>query len=575
MAFRGISVRLYLQGDMWKNNNLRSKMEQERKKSMKNKLKKLMAVLTVTSLTLCLAACSSSDNGTNNEGNTAGKKDSDGVREAHSAIDLTPESAEAVNVVIADNDQFTTCDDFDNFSLINKLLERCWADPIMELDYSTGEYNGVVAESWEWDDSALNLTVKIRDGITFSNGDELKAEDVAFSYERIVTDEEIVNTARWKKLKGTEASDDSTVILHFTDIMPNFNAEAIFVPIIDKSAYDADPDHYFDAPIGSGPYVWYSTDFVNNTGTLQRRDEWWGYEFYGTEPSNVDFITYRKVDEDTTRVSSLRTGEVDIARSVPTDQVETLKSEGLQIQQTDIARNTFLVVNCSGNSPFKDIKMREALSLCIDRQLLIDSIVGAGTPSRYPVPANCTGYNDEAKELKYDPERAAKLLKEAGYNGETIVLDIASGIVPRGTEVAQAIQSMAAEAGFNIEINQMESAAYNEARFGGDYTLQLCNFINTAGESFITMDELLGKTDMFASGFVDEEVFGFIDEAGKTIEDDARHELQSRAFDKIIENYAPFVFLYDESYSQGLPEGLEGVELYYDMLLELRYMHKN
>lgn len=491
----------------------------------------------------------------------------------HSAMDLTPDSEEAINVVIADNDQFTTCDDFNNFALINKLLVRLWADPLIELNYETGEYEYVVAENMEWSDDSLHLTVQVRPGITFSNGEALTAEDVAFTYERIVTDESLVNTARWVKLESTEVLDESTAVLNFSAIMPNFNSEAIFVPIIDKSAYDADPD-YFSHPIGSGPYVWYSTDFVNNVGTLQRRDEWWGYEFYGTEPSNVDFITYKKVDEDTTRIASLRTGEIDIARSVTLDQIATLESEGLQVMEENIARNTFLSINCKEGSPFADERVREALSLCIDRNLLIEAIVGGGTASKYPFPSMCTGYNPEAEDFAYDVERAKELLAEAGYNGEAIQLDIASGIVPRGAEIAQAIQAMAAEAGFNIEINQMESAAYNEARFGGDYTMQLNNFINTAGESFITMDELLGRTDKFASGFVDEEVFGLIDQAAVTLDDEERHALQTQAFDLIVKNYAPFIYLYDEAYAQGLNKDLTGAKLYFDLLMELRYMHK-
>ena len=473
---------------------------------------------------------------------------------------------------VAKDDMFTTTDDFNNFSMINKILCHLWGDTLVEYDYDKGEYFNALATDIHWSEDYLDCYFTIREGVYFSNGAEVTAEDVAFSYQRIVRDaDKLANTMVWFKLLGAEATDKYSGVIHFSQMMPNFNSEAYWVPIICKEAHEADPDGFWNAPIGSGPYKWIETDFTANTGRLEFWNaEWWGYEAFGKEPSNIKYVGIKDIDEETTRVSSVRTGEISVGMAIPYDSIATLESDGINVLKNDSGSNVYLLLNCHEGSPFADPDVRKALSLAIDRDLIMDAIIGFGKVSTFPVPDYIGGY-EEGHSYEYNPELAKEILAASSYNGEEIKLDN-GGVIAQGDEVAQAIQFMLNEVGFNITINIMETAAYNAAGFGGDYAMQLRSFSMNNGEAFKVMDEIIGPTDVFQSGLVNEEAFAIIEVAENTMDLAERNDLEKQAFALIFDNYGPNVYLYDTSYAIGVVPQISGVVLHNDTTMELRFM---
>lgn len=477
-------------------------------------------------------------------------------------------------VTFANNEGWTTPDDFNGFTMANKSFMHLWGDSLQEYDYDTGTYKLALAESIEWDEDYLTAHVKVREGIPFSDGNEMTAQDVAFSYERIAKGDEyeLANTMSWGKLEGAEVTGDYTVDIHFSSPMPNFDCESCFVLILEKAAYEADPEGFWNAPVATGPYKFIETDFVSSKCTLELwNEDWWGYEAYGKEPGNVKYFKYTNVNEDSTRVSSLRAGEVQIVGNLPFSDMKTVLGDGLQVLRNTQSDNVWLCINVEKLPVAQDIRIRQAISYAIDRQAIVDAIVGNGVVATWAVPQKTTGYR-EGFAYEYDPEKAAELMAEAGYDGSPITLQITTGNVPKSDEIGQAVQSYLQMAGFNVNIEQMETAAYNDARFAGEYTIQLCSFAYTNGETWKIMDEIVGRIDFFKMHIDREEAWTIFDEAMVEMDMEKRDALMQDGYALVVEEYDP-LYLYDRVNAIGVASNLEGVVLNTDATMELRFMN--
>jgi peptide/nickel transport system substrate-binding protein len=475
-----------------------------------------------------------------------------------------------VTVVVGGYSAVTTLDDLNYIGMVNKKFASVWADVLMESDHK-GNYTPHLAESLEWSADGLHNTVKLKRGIKFQNGVELTSQDVKVSFERIVNDKDLMNVARWYKFRSVDTPDRYTAVINFSDPMPDFEAEASMFPIICADAYNADPANFFNTPVGSGPYKVISTDFTNSTFTVERWDDWWGWT--DANRSNVDRIIYKQIAEPTTRVYSLQTGEVDIAESLPFESIENLEKSGVKTYLFDFYQNDFLELNCQKGSPFADKRVREALSLSIDRELLVNNVVGRGTVATWVVPRGTEGYK-EGHTFAYDPERAKILLKEAGYAGEKINLVVPASFVYRGKEIAQAIQSMAGQAGFNFDIQIVDDSTYMGMRFAGEYQVGIASIVYTQGSVFMPMMEIFGPMDLFHTGLVDSEKDNLLNKAAITLDPVLREKLIQDGFQRIIDNFGSHLYLFDEMSANGTSGSISNFTVYPDAIMELRYLKK-
>ncbi len=448
-------------------------------------------------------------------------------------------------------------------------VSQMWADYLFSTDHE-GTYGPYLATEWEWSEDYLTLVAKLRDDVVFSNGQKMTASDVAFTYNRILTDENLANYRYRDNLTEAVVVDDTTVQFDFFEPMPSFISEATRTPIICQSAYEADPEGYFAKPIGSGAYTVESFDPSTGNLTFKRNDDWWGWGVMG-ERSNVQYVNYSSVSDSTTRVSSLRSGDYDIVEDVTLDMVDTLKSEGFGVETYYQQRHYFMCVNCAEGSVFSDPNLREAFSLCIDRDLIVETIVGGGHVSDWVRPAMYLDYNENTTGYAYDPDKAAELVAASNYNGEEIELLLGDSVMSRGSEVLQAIQAMAEAVGFNINCQILENTTVVDRRFSGDYDLAFAGMTGTNGENLNEVMELYGRTDKFNTGYVDEAQFAKIDEALKIVDDDARKKALIEAEQMVFESNA-YIFLYEPLVACGVAPRVTNVGINSDAYFDFRFM---
>ncbi|MCL4868719.1 MAG: ABC transporter substrate-binding protein [Anaerolineae bacterium] len=300
-----------------------------------------------------------------------------------------------------------------------------------------GTYTLEVADTVLLSDDGLVYTYKIRNGITFHDGEPLTARDVAFSYRLYQEQEGYPFLSIYTYYFDTiEAPDDSTLVLTLTEPIPNIESQLLFLYILPEHIWsEVDPVEYENTEmIGSGPFKmkeYRQNQFVHLEAVKNHH----------LQSPKIDGVIFRTYDNQDALVQALRTGQVDMITEMPNTAVATLRNDSnievvvgppLAPSVTDIIFNQVLPENCppddgvcTGHPALLDRTVRLALSHATDKQQIIDVVLlGLGAPGLTLIPDSLgVFYNDSLVDYAYDPALANRLLDEAGYldtNGDGV-----------------------------------------------------------------------------------------------------------------------------------------------------------
>ncbi len=352
-----------------------------------------------------------------------------------------------------------------------------------------------LATSWEaLDDTTWQIN--LREGVTFHDGSPLTADDVMFSLER--TDEVPNSPAPFSDMVSNIAAmdkvDDLTFKITTRTPAPRLIEDIGRVFIVSKTAAEGATSEDFNSgqvTIGTGPYVFESWT-PGETLQIQAYDGYWG-----EKPDFAD-VDVRFISNDAARVAALLSGEVDLIDAVPPTDVPRLsETEGIRVISAASGRVVYLGLsmrfdeapevtdldgNPLGDNPFRDARVRKAVSHMIDRALLVDRILGgSGVPAGQLVPNVLGGHAQGLEPDPYDPEKAKQLLAEAGYpDGFGITVYSSNNRLPGDADVGQALGQMLARGG--LQVNGIRTLPYNiyaKAASAGDYSV----FVFSLGSS--------------------------------------------------------------------------------------------
>jgi peptide/nickel transport system substrate-binding protein len=318
---------------------------------------------------------------------------------------------------------------------------------IFELVYSSlferyldGTYGYDLADNMTVSSDNLKYTFHIRDGVVFHDGTPVTANDVVFSLNFYRSHEDFPYMNGYTTVFDTiEATDDHTVVLTLTDVVPSIEYQLVYLYILPEHIwkdYDNETAVEFENNelIGSGPFklVDYAQgEFVH----LAKNPDW-----YGTMPK-VDEVLFQTFSNQDALVQAIKTGQVDMITEMPLTAVASLEqSPDVQVVMgaplapdvTDLLINQVSDANCpaedgicSGNPALKDHSVRLALAHAIDKQELIDVVLlGMGSPGITLIPNSLVPwYNTSIVDFKYDVAQANQILDDAGYldiNGDGI-----------------------------------------------------------------------------------------------------------------------------------------------------------
>ena len=311
------------------------------------------------------------------------------------------------------------------------------------------------AESWEHSDDLLTWTFKLREGMLFHNGEEVEAEDVVWTVERILADDKTPVRNFLKLVESIEALDKYTVQIKVSQPYAIFDRQTKYTYIMSKDYWEEVGDEgYASAPVGSGPYK--MTEWVKDDRMVLEQFE----DYYGTQ-SSVKKATFRPIPSEAGRANALLSGEVDIVPELPPSLMPMLEGQpGITVKAAPGYRVAYIAMDPT-QSPFDNPKLREAVDYAIDRTAIADRLMrGSAKATGVMIPPGNEGYEPVFEPVAYDPEKAKALVEESGYDGEEIVIDYPNNNVAMANEQAQAIAGYLTEAGLNVRLNSLEFTAF-------------------------------------------------------------------------------------------------------------------
>ena len=358
----------------------------------------------------------------------------------------------------------------------NALYQAAMYDSLVGFDLKKGGVGPGVAEKWELAEDGLTWTFRLRPGQKFHNGDPVTAHDVKFSIERQMSPESLSSAKATLKrmIKEIAVADDLTVKIHTNDPqigLPAMLSRAVAPEgaIMPKKYFEKVGEEEFRKnPIGSGPWK-----FVRSVPGDRIEFEAVDYPHWRGTP-HYKKLQVLQVPEESTRVSMVRTGEAGIASMGP-ESMRSVQRSGLEV--LSIPGTMQAVFQFWGtyrpeekNNPIANPKVREALSLAVDRKQIIEHIMNGKASMPYPFASfQYTEYfNDEKwrkwsdQAFRYDPQQAKKLLAEAGYpNGFDLKFaNTALPGTPFMTDIGTAIADMWTKIGVNVAIKNYEWGSF-------------------------------------------------------------------------------------------------------------------
>jgi peptide/nickel transport system substrate-binding protein len=396
---------------------------------------------------------------------------------------------------------------------------------------------------------------KLRPDVKWHDGKPFTAEDVVFTFTRA---RNVPNSPGGfggflRDIAKVEVIDPLTVHLHTGRPTPNLPRELAFVAIVSKHAGEGATTEGYNAgdkAIGTGPYK-FSKYTPGDRVELVRNDDWWG------DKQPWSRVTIRFITNPASRVSALLAGDVDIIDALPATNVEQLKKDArvdvatisgmrLLYLAMDVGRkgNLPLVTDNAGKpletNPFLDVKVRQALSVAINRQALAERVMqNTAMATGQWLPKGTYSYANSVAVPTFDTARAKTLLSEAGYpEGFKVTLYTPNDRYPNDSNISQAVAQMWSRAGVATQVEAMPWATYVPrskefpvALWGwGSPTLEagylLANVVSTP-------DAKLGRGNFNYGQYSNPKLDELTTRALSTLDDDAREKLLIEAVEMV------------------------------------------
>ncbi len=325
---------------------------------------------------------------------------------------------------------------------------------LVELDPVTRKpYLALASAQPTASSDGMTWTATLRDGAKFSDGTPVTADDVAWSFNRVIDPSNAALLAGFVSfLKEAKAKDKKTVEFHLKEPFSLFPERISVVKIVPKSktGTKAQSKAFDSKPIGTGPYKLDSASAT--TGCVMSNNT----HYNGDRGALVTKIVYNTSTNNSARMNDLKGGQAQAIEAVPYLDVKSLTSE-YQVDEQSAFNCLFLMFNCSA-APFDDKRVRQALFYGIDAEKLVStSLNGFGAPATSYLDKGNAYFQEADTVYSYDPGKAKKLLKEAGVTD--LSFELVTTDTPFIVNSAPLIISQWKKIGVDAKLNTAPSAS--------------------------------------------------------------------------------------------------------------------
>jgi peptide/nickel transport system substrate-binding protein len=446
-------------------------------------------------------------------------------------------------------------------------------DTLMFQD-AKGKVGPGLATQWSVSKDGRLWTFKLRSGVTFQDGTPFDAAAVKFNLDRVL-EQKNAGFGQIAEYESAEVVDPATVRIRTKQPYAPFLSGLAhgFVSIVSPTAVKKLGAQFGVNPVGSGPYAfkeWIRQDHLALTRNAAYAWAPPGLPAGGGTP--VRNVLIRFISEDATRVSALERDEVDVIENVPAQEVARLQKTGkyriVRVPQTGAPWHINLNVR---KPPTDDVRVRQAIVYAVDQRAIVETLFfGIGQPAYGPLTRSTFGYDPHVEALyKHDPERAKRLLEEAGWKAgadgsrekDGRKLRVVFQVIAAGgyDSTATMVQTQLQAVGIQVELRLLERARMFSDANKGEHNLGL-KFWLTADPEFLRLhfrSTNVGNWNwsMYAEPSMD----ALLDEGAATLDQTKRAKIYSEIQLRIMRE-ALLVPLFDAEYVNALAPRVHGIE---------------
>ncbi|WP_199860644.1 ABC transporter substrate-binding protein [Oceanobacillus damuensis] len=414
-------------------------------------MKRLKIAVFISLLAVFLVACGSNEGGESNSDETENAAQA-GTTELDESTEMNTEKKELNMALSVDPDgldphRTTAASTFQVTNNIYDTLVKVTPD---------GEFEAGLAESWKVSEDGLTITFTLRDGVVFHNGREMTAEDVKYSFNRLM-DEESPRAGDFANIIEINVIDELTI---------EFVTEELNVALLSDFAYpwtaivaQEASEELRNQPVGTGPFM--LEEWIPQQQLVLTKNE----KHY--DPALLETITFNMMPDATSQVSALQAGELDVI-AVTGDLVSQFEGNDAFTILENEANSIQLMAMNTANEALGDERVRQAINYAVNKEALIETVwwgYGQEIGSHYP--PILKEYVDTNDVITYDPEQAKELLADAGY-ADGLELDMyLPASYPAYVDAGQVIADELGNVGITANIEIVEWATWLSDIYAG------------------------------------------------------------------------------------------------------------
>ena len=478
--------------------------------------------------------------------------------------------ANAADITIGLQSDPNMLDPAQSAAVTERVVLAAMCDKLIDVT-PDGGLRPQLATDWSWSDDNLTLNLTLRDGVTFQDGTTMDAAAVKANLDRYRTDELSRRKNELASIAEVEVVNPSTVRLHLSEPYA-----PLLAALADRSGMMLSPrtleqggDAVAVGPVCAGPFS-LANRVAQDHVTLESYDGYWN-----ADAIHLDTVTYRIIPDESVRLLSLRSGDLDLIERVSPSDMATIESdpELKLIQAPSIAYDmiTFNIDNGPmGDTPLGNSKLvRKALELSLDREAINQVLYdGLFIPGNQHELNGTTYWNEDKPQPGRDVERARELLAEAGVENPSFTLMVSN--TPRTVQLGSIIQSMAAEAGFDIEVRALTPATWVSYAEAGEFEANISIWSGRPDPDANVSPWTACEGFLNARGrWCNEDYDKLLTEARQTTDVEARKALYDRIVDIYLDEL-PQIVLYHYQSLWAARTAVEGFTPYADGLIRLQ-----
>jgi peptide/nickel transport system substrate-binding protein len=540
--------------------------------------RRVTAMVATAALAVATAACTpvepSGDGNGGSGGNGSGSQDSFGSLPAANSV------KDGGTLVVALSAEPDLLDPTLARSLYSRYVFSTMCEKLYDVDKNAQLVPQLATDLPQTSSDGKTVTIKLRQGVRFADGTDFNSEAVKTTLQRDLTNPQSARATELGPISAIDTPAPDTVVIHL---------ETPFAPLpaalADRAGMIMSPqalkklgDKFSDAPVCVGPFKFAKRVPQNSIDVVKDPN------YYDADKVHLDRISWHILTDASIRAANLRSGDVQVADTVSPQEVDKLSQEPdltvLQSLSLGYQGVTFNIGNVNGvgtppkpiNRPdAKDARVRQALEYAIDRKGLVKAVFNDKFDvACSPISPTTQFSSPQAQKCRpHDPAKAKQLLEQAGVQMPYKVTMLESN-TPESLRLAQALQSMVKEGGFDLKIQPVEFTSLLDQQDRGDFELlqlgwsgrvdpdqNITNFVGTGGSQNV-------------SGYSNPTLDKLLSQARETNDLAQRKELYGQVVAELQKDDA-LIYLYRQRNLTGVSDDVKGVQVFPDGVVRVAF----